>query len=302
MDVSIIIVNYNTSRHLRKCLSSIYFYIKKIEWEVLVVDNNSPDRSIEKLCEEFPMVKFYYRNVNDGFGAGCNFAVKCSKGKYVYFVNPDITFINNAVYEFFKFMEEHTDVGICSGLLIDANGELLYTYNYFPSISWEFSLAISRRYDEKINELFNYALINEKYKKEFEVDWLVGASMFVRVSYFKMIKGFDANIFLYYEDVDLSFRLREIKKRVFILSWIKIQHYQKSSVEDVNDSDVYYFNMHKGKLYYMYKHFNIFKRNFIRSLFIFGMIIRLLVLPFRKNKSAYTYRQVINILNIYFNK
>jgi len=300
MDISIIIVNYNTDMHLRECLKSIFKHFKNVEYEVLVVDNNSTDRSIEKLVQEFPEVKFYLRNINDGFGAACNYASKFAKGKYYYFVNPDIIFISNAVYDFFKFMENKKDIGICTGLLIDNQGKLQYSYNYFPSISWEFGQAISRGYSKRINKLLSHPSIIDSNGKEMDVDWIIGASMFVRSANFILLNGFDENIFLYYEDVDFAYRIRKLKKRVVILPWVKIQHYEKSSVESSGGNDIYFYNMHKGKLYYMYKHFSFLKRNLIRIMFIVGMIMRLITIPFRGKKSAHITNQILNILKIYF--
>ena len=302
MDVSIIIVNYNTNKHLRKCLISIFKHFKAIEYEVLVIDNNSSDRSIEKLVQKFPKVRFYLRDINDGFGAGCNYAAHHAKGKYFYFVNPDIIFINNAIYDFHKFMEEHLDVGICSGLLVDNDGEPQYSFNFFPSISWEFSQAISRSSGKRIKKLLCNPLLAENSMKEFKVDWFIGASMFIRSKQFKLINGFDKDMFLYYEDVDLALRLRKLNKRIVILPWIRIQHYGKSSVSNLNGDDIYFHNMHKSKLIYMYKYFSYFKRNIIRLLYIIGMILRILTNPFRQNKAAYTCSQAKIVLKIYLSR
>ena len=119
---------------------------------------------------------------------------------------------------------------------------------------------------------------------------------------FDLLKGFDENIFLYYEDVDIALRVRELKKRVVLLPWIKIKHYEKSSVESPGGSDIYFLNMHIGRLYYMYKHYSFLKRNFIRLMFIIGMLLRLVTIPFRKQSSVYKYDQVLKILKIYFRK
>ncbi|MBK7252919.1 MAG: glycosyltransferase [Ignavibacteria bacterium] len=97
MELSIIIVNYNTHEYLEKCLYSILKYLRKINFEIIVVDNNSTDRSIEKLEEKFVNVKFYFLNENKGFGAGCNYAAGKSSGKYLLLVNPDIEVTNNAI-------------------------------------------------------------------------------------------------------------------------------------------------------------------------------------------------------------
>lgn len=298
MNVSIIIVNYNTTAHLRKCLDSIFDFAKCLVFEVIVIDNNSIDRSIEGLPDEFKSVKFFFRSSNDGFGAGCNYGANKAVGKYFLFLNPDIVLTNNAIYEFYKFMETNADVGICSGLLTDSVGNPRYTYNFFPNISWEFREAISRTTENKIGELLNKITIADK-SKMFDVDWIMGACLFIRSELFKRLKGFDESLFLYYEDVDLEYRLSKFGFKVVVLPAIKLQHHEKSSITSGDGSDVYFYNMHKSKMKYMHKHLNFFKRNIVRFLFISGMLLRIFAIPFRKNNSAYNYRQAFNVLKIY---
>ncbi|MFZ1322260.1 MAG: glycosyltransferase family 2 protein [Ignavibacteria bacterium] len=299
-DVSVIIVNYNTTEHIKKCLDSISNYTKSINYEIIVVDNNSPDRSIEYFPNEFPAVKFIFRKVNDGFGAGCNFGVKNAKGKYLLFLNPDIVLKDNAIYEFFQFMEKNKNVGLCSALLTDSNGNFQYTYNYFPSVFWEFSEAITRKIPERIKELLD-KLALESNRESLEVDWVIGACMFIRSELYKKLEGFDESFFLYYEDVDLEFRLSKLDFKIVVLPNIKIQHIERSSINPKNRYDVCYYNIHLSKMRYMNKHFGFFKRNFIRLLFILGMLLRLLVIVFNKKKSPYTSNQIINVLKIYLN-
>src|SRR6266508_4930543 len=91
--ISVIIVNYNTAPHLRNCLNSIYKFTNIIEFEVVVVDNNSTDRDIESFPKTFPEVKFYFRNSNNGFGAACNFGAAHSGGIHLLFLNPDVILV-----------------------------------------------------------------------------------------------------------------------------------------------------------------------------------------------------------------
>ena len=129
MIVSIIIVNYNTHEYLDKCLNSIQKNLKDLDYEIIVVDNDSPDREIEKVELNFPRVNFYFLKKNQGFGAGCNYGVKKSSGKYLLFVNPDIEFTDNSVFKLINFMEENANAGASSGLLHDENDKPAYNYN-----------------------------------------------------------------------------------------------------------------------------------------------------------------------------
>lgn len=301
MNVSVIIINYNTSEYLKACLDSIIQYTQSLNFEIIVIDNNSTDRRIENLAYEYKSVKFILRDINDGFGAGCNYGAAQATGKYLLFLNPDILLTDNALYNFFIFMEKNSHIGLCSGLLTDSNGNAQYTYNYFPSISWEFKEAISRKTDERIKELLDRILLDHK-QESFEVDWVMGACMFIRSELFHTLKGFDESLFLYYEDVDLEYRLSILKFKIVVLPGIYLIHHERSSVSSENGKNVYFYNMHKSKIRYMQKHFNFFKRNIIRILFITGMTLRIISLPFRKNSSGYNKEQSLNVLKMYINK
>lgn len=136
--VTIIIVNYNTADHLKDCLKSIIEFTKQIDYEIIVADNNSTIRDIENFPAMFPNVRFIFRNVNDGFGAGCNCAAKFAKGKYLIFVNPDIVIVDDVIHKLCSFMEENIELGACSPLLMDFEDNIAYNFNEFPNLIWEF--------------------------------------------------------------------------------------------------------------------------------------------------------------------
>lgn len=300
MDVSVIIVNYNTTGFLRNFLNSVILNTKDVEYEIIVVDNNSSNREIENAVNEFKNVRFFLRDENDGFGAACNFGVKYSGGKYLFFMNPDIIIESNLIYEFYEFMERNVDINLCSGLLTDFDGLPQYSFNNFPSVNWEISEAFLRNTENKINKLLDNALYgNHEFVK---VDWVIGACMFMRKNIFESINGFDDNFFLYYEDVDLQYRINKDRDKIVLLPEFKLKHHQKSSIESEKNSDVYYYNMHLSKMKYLYKHSGFLKRNLIRIINISGMGLRLISLPFRSKNSAYTKQQILNILKIYFRK
>lgn len=101
MNVSVIIVNYNTKELTKNCLASIFEKTKNIDFEVIVSDNGSTDGSIEMIKSDFPQVVLIENNVNLGFGKANNIAAKIAKGKYLLFLNSDTILLNNAVKEFF---------------------------------------------------------------------------------------------------------------------------------------------------------------------------------------------------------
>ncbi|MEO8208918.1 MAG: glycosyltransferase family 2 protein [bacterium] len=297
MDLSIIIVNYNTTEHLSKNLDSIFYSTKNLMYEIIVVDNNSSDKEIEKFPLLYPKVKFFFRNSNDGFGAACNYGSKHATGKYFLFVNPDIIFENYSLVKIFGFMESNENVALSSGVLYGEDGSNVYTYNYFPDIKWEFTEALGKGSERKIKKLLSNEKIILKHSEALEVDWVMGAFMFIIAKVFKKIGRFDETFFLYYEDIDLQRRIKNSGYKIVVLPFVKIFHLEKSSVKNSEGENIYYFHMNRSKMIYFYKHFSFVKRNFTRLMFIVGYFFRFITLPFRKIQR----KRETKILPVYFN-
>jgi GT2 family glycosyltransferase len=303
-DLSIIIVNYNTHDHLNKCLSSIYEFTKNLNYEIVVVDNNSSNRDVEKFQNKYPNVKFVFLKRNEGFGAGSNIGAKEAKGKNLAFLNPDIILKENSLYELFKYIENNIDVGICSGLLTNNEGIPQYCFNKFPGIKWEFHEAFGILQSKIIKNLLSHSFIVNEEKKEFEVDWFHGACIVIRKEIFLQIGGFDENIFLYYEDVDLCHRVKKLGFRIICLPYIRIFHYERSSVRSETGIRLYNYHMHKSKIYYMQKYFSVAKIIAIKIMYITGSLSKILMLPFRKKYCKcikQKYQQYIVIIKVHLN-
>lgn len=303
MDVSIIIVNYNTEKHLRRCLKSFFNFIYKIDIEVIVVDNNSNSKEIFNFPKLFSKVKFIFKNKNLGFGAASNLGFKNSSGKYIAFVNPDIEFISNCFDTIFEYMESHDNLGFCSGLLTDKCDNLIYSYNNFPYIYWEFLEAKGRDTDYRINKLLSRSEIQYS-NQPFEVDWFNGAFIVTSSEVLREIGGFDdKNFFLYYEDVDIHLRAKNIGKINICIPSVRVRHYERSSVRSFEGENFYYLHMHRSKMLYYYKNATFFARNLIRLMHLLGFSFRAFVLPFRrkfKKKKFQKFYQYVMLIKIYF--
>ncbi|MCX7832909.1 MAG: glycosyltransferase family 2 protein, partial [Ignavibacteria bacterium] len=224
-ELSIIIVNYNTTEFIKNCINSIKSNINQKDFEIIVVDNNSDDRSIESLTDEYPDVKFIWQNSNRGFGAGCNIGIKNSESQYILLLNPDIEVKTNAIEILLQYIKSHHEVAICSGILLDQNNNVLYSYNDFPGLSWEFREAYGLFLKSKIKKLTTRKEIIEKLP--FEVDWFHGACMMIRKDIFEKVNGFDENIFLYYEDVDLCKKIKNLGYKIVCIPTAKFFHYER---------------------------------------------------------------------------
>lgn len=298
--ISIVIVNYNTTFHLRNCLNSILDNLKHENPEIIVVDNNSPDREIESFQNEFKHVKFYLRNENDGFGSGCNFGVKKATGKYLLFLNPDIVLKDDSIKVLKEYLENNNECGIVSGALMDENESLIYFYNDFPSYLWELFQLIGYGYDDKIDILISKKEITEK--KKFEVDWFHGAFLMMRREDFDKIGGFNENYFMYYEDVEICYKIKKLlgKKNICIPE-VRVIHHTQSSLSEEKNDNIFVFHIQRGKLIFI-KNYTFIKKIILQLTGLFYVLIRICFLPFwRKYKGNKKKKldQLLKVLRLY---
>lgn len=201
MDVSIIIVNYNTKHLLEDCLSSLYALTQSIDFEVIVVDNASSDDSETYITRKFPQVKWINSGGNIGFGRANNLGAKYADGKYLLLLNSDTLLLNNAIKAFYDYAETHSEeqIGALGGWLVDSNHNSNSSYGYFPSPCAE------------IQYLLQNCILKKKLHHEIEmnVDYIIGADMFVLKKVFEELGGFDSNFFMYYEETDLQYRMAQ---------------------------------------------------------------------------------------------
>lgn len=269
IDVSIIIINYNTYNLVLDCIKSIIEKTNGITFEIVVVDNNSMKRDIEDLNKVFPFVRLILNNKNDGFGAGNNEGNKYASGKYLFFLNSDTLLINNAILEMFKFMEATTTAGVCGGNL--------FNLNLSPNISFERckprALVFFYNFvaDFFYRKLFNQSRYFEYGNTPKKINgYISGANFFVSKEIFDKVGGFDECFFMYYEEVDLTLRINHLGLFSYVIPQAKIIHLEggsqlpssKMKNKWMNESRNYYFK--KNKVYGFY--FNKFEMKIINKL------------------------------------
>ncbi len=304
--LSIIIVNYNTTEFIRKCINSIKSNSNLQNYDIIVVDNNSKDKSIELVAKENPDVKFIWQGKNCGFGAACNIGVKNSDSEYLLFLNPDIEVRNNAIEILIDYIKSNKNVAVCSGILVDQNCKVLYSYNDFPDLLWEFREAYGLFLKSKIRKLTTRKEIIDKIP--FEVDWFHGACILVRKDIFERVGGFDENIFLYYEDVDLHKKIKSLGYKVMCVPSAEFFHFERGSVREGDSFKIYHYYMHINKIYYYKKYNHNFKLFVIRIMYISGSLIKIISLLFRPKLwkqipiRLHQYKIIISIyLNLKYN-
>lgn len=247
MDVSIIIVNYNTKDLTRNCLKSVFEQTKNITFEVIVSDNGSIDGSIEMIKSEFPQVVLIENNANLGFGKANNIGSKNAIGKYLFFLNSDTLLTSNVLELFIKYANTHeNEFGIIGGNLINANGKPVHSCRKNYSIeNNEFKKIFDNIYLKIKKQRRDYNYLS----KPLEVDFVPGADMFIKKDFFINIGGFDESFFMYYEDFDLCIRCKENGKKIISLPTVKIAHLEGASSKD----NLKKYEMITKSKYHLYK-------------------------------------------------
>ena len=204
MDVSIIIVNYNTKNLTINCLSSIYEQTKDISFEIIVSDNGSTDGSIEMIKSNFTKVIVVENKENLGFGKANNRGLKVATGKYIFYLNSDTVLLNNAVRLFFDYFESHSleNIGAIGCNLVDNNLTLTHSFGTFPCYKNEVTFHLKNAFKLLAKRII--FTLGKSYKKENaidkakeyygEVDYITGADLFVKNNEYAY---FDERYFLY---------------------------------------------------------------------------------------------------------
>lgn len=209
MQLSVIIVNYNVKYFLEHCLHSVLRACNGIEAEVIVVDNQSSDGSVEMINTKFPAVKLYASPNNVGFAKGNNIAVAIAKGKYILYLNPDTIVPEDCFIKCLEYLEAHDQVGALGCRLVDGKGQFLpESKRGFPSVKVAFFKIAGLSSFFKKSKIFNQYHLG--YLPEFvtnEVDILAGCFMFCRKSVIDKVGSFDEEYFMYGEDIDLSYKI-----------------------------------------------------------------------------------------------
>lgn len=251
--VSIIIVNYRVKRRLFECLSSIYKNTKIKNFEIIVVDNDE-EKNIEKALNiKFPDV-VYVPNKNRGFSQGNNVGAKYAKGKYLFFLNPDTEVVKRSIDNLYKFLETHRNAGIVSPLIVDRQLRSFKTQSRkeltIKNIIYSFSFL--RKFS------LNKSIYNDPFFKNYdkkhviEVESVPGAALMVSKKLFSKIGGFDENFFLYFEENDISKRIRNLGYHLYVDPKSKVIHYVGQSTKNfVNTGKIF----RKSRFYYLKKHY-----------------------------------------------
>lgn len=277
MDLSIIIVNYNTMDLLMQTIQSVINTSKNISYEIIVSDNNSTDGSIQMVKEKFPQVKLIENKANLGFPKGNNVAIKQSIGRYVLLLNSDTVVLDNCLLKCIEYMDIHKDIGVLGCKVVLRDGKLDHACKRgfpTPEASLFYVLKLNKLFPN--NEKFSQYTLSHLDEDEInEVDSLMGAFMMLRKNVIDEVGLLDEEFFMYGEDIDWCFRIKQAGWKVVYYPEEKIIHYKGSSSRKKPYMTLYEF--HRAMILFYNKHYKS-KYNFIVTILVYlGVYIKFIL-------------------------
>ncbi len=255
MDLSVILVNYNTCDLTMQALSSVFQSETSYDYEVILVDNYSSDDSVSMITDHYPQVKLICNDENVGFSKANNQAIRIAQGRYILLLNTDTLIEPQTLDVMVGFMDKHRDVGVSGCKIVLPDGSLDETAKRgfpTPTASLYYVLGLSK--------LFPKSLRFNKYKLNFlhpdhmhEVDSLVGAFMLVRSEAVTGIGLLDEDYFMYGEDIDWCYRIKEAGWKVMYAPLTTILHIKGASSKKRSYKLIYEF--HRAMFLFYKKHY-----------------------------------------------
>ncbi|MCU0472961.1 MAG: glycosyltransferase [Bacteroidales bacterium] len=267
MDLSVIIVCYKGWDKLNRCLESLdSFKGEKFSMEVIVVDNNSGDKALDKLQEKFRKFSFNRNSVNGGFANGCNFGAASSTGDNLLFLNPDTVAREAEVGKMLNAVRSNKDFFIVSCRQILKDGKDSNATGSFPGLLHQHtSQKPSSILMEKVDEVSKSALFP---------DWVSGSVMMIRKEVFIKLNGFDEDFWMYSEDVDICRRARNLGGEIVFFTDVTIDHdHGGSSRADPCTTSITKCEVQISKHLFVHKHKSGMERICMHSILIADNLI-----------------------------
>lgn len=255
VDVSIIIVNYNTRQLTLDCLESVYASRTAYHYEIIVIDNASHDGSVEAIRTAYPEVLMIANGDNTGFAVANNQGMKVARGRYILLLNSDTVVQPDTLEVMIGFMDRRPEMGAsgCKVILPDGSLDKACKRGFpTPSASFYYAFGLSRLFPDrpKFNQ---YQLGHLSPDDEYPIDCLVGAFMLVRREVVEQVGGLDETFFMYGEDVDWCYRIKEAGWGIYYYPRTYIVHYKGASARRKPMKIVYEF--HRAMWVFHRKHY-----------------------------------------------
>jgi GT2 family glycosyltransferase/lipopolysaccharide/colanic/teichoic acid biosynthesis glycosyltransferase len=235
MDLSIVIVTHNSRTPVGRCLASIERNAPSCDYETIVIDNASSDGTPAMVAETFGHVRIVANEENTGYSRGVNQGIRLSSGENILIINPDIEVQEDSIDKLIEFMGKTPDAGIAGSKLIYPDGRLQYSCRTFYTLA---VLLLRRtflgRLFPRAAALRSHLMMDYDHAESRKVDWIIGACMMVRRAALEKVGSMDERFFLYFEDIDWCYRMKNHGWSVYYVpESVMIHAYERSSARTV---------------------------------------------------------------------
>ena len=240
IDLSIVLVNWNSLQLTADALTSIEHFAKDIRYEVFVIDNGTTkDASVTELPRRFPWIHFIANDDNRGFSKANNQGIRRARGRYILLLNNDTIQVENALGKAVVYMDEHPEVGALGITHLNQDAERSFQPSFFPFpqpwLEVRALLGASPGQGE---------VLAPDFTREQEADWVVGSFLLMRRACYEDVGELDERFFIYDEDVDWCFRARRAGWKVRYWPGAKMVHLGSASRPFMKDKTFVHFRSH----------------------------------------------------------
>lgn len=276
VDLSVCIVNTSNIRYVKPCLESIYERTERISFEIIVVDNNSSDDSVEIIRREFSDVKLIEMETTGSFSPNMNKALRAAKGRYILSFNDDMLLTSNAFSEMVAFMDANPEYGALSPKLVYADGSLQMGPRG-PATLW--TIACS---ELKLQRLFPKMRLFSEFEMTYwdsdqptEIETATGACILLRREVVNRVGLLEERIELGPEDVEFCYRIRSAGWKIYYLGNVSIIHYGGVSKLRIDDLVINQIRMYKGWFWFWGNRIGWLHANIFRLIAVAGALLRI---------------------------
>lgn len=301
MDLSILIINWNTGDLLAQCLDSLQAHPPQGEWEAIVIDNASQDDSARRALEQHPWIRLETQTENLGFGRANNLGMRLCRGRAVLLLNPDTLVQHGALRQLQACLEEHPQAGAIGPRLFNPDGSLQFSCSPWPSLGrelWRLLHLPGVRPD-------GYAAMGAwQTDRIHRAQVLLGACMLLPRQALDQVGGFDEEFFMYSEEVDLCHRLHQHGWELYWEPRARVTHLGGQSTRQA--ASEMFLNLYASKLLYFRKHRGQAAAGIYKAILGLTAYSRLLGLPLARTlaparrqeyqRVAQQYRQLLTAL------
>jgi GT2 family glycosyltransferase len=272
MNLTIIIVTWNSEEFIRNCLDSIFLSQANFSSEVIVVDNNSSDETAKIVEQLYPQVNLIQNKENLGYAKGNNQGIEQSRGEYILLLNPDTQLLEDSLSLMYRFMEENPSIGALGPKLLNPDRTVQPSCREFPTFStliWEFS-GISRLFP-KSRVFGRWRMGYFDFDKQREVDQPMASCLMLRRAALEDVGIFDESFAMFFNDVDLCYRIKKRGWKIFFYPEAKVIHHKGASTRKAKARMIWLSH------FAFYKFFKKHKTGLANRLLLFLFLIPLIL-------------------------